>query len=579
MKRSIFLKVFATTLILLLLLALAFLLFSLRTIRSHYLRTLERDLENLGLLLQSSVLSFVEQGNLKELDHYLKMQGNQIKTRLTVIDLEGTVLGDSEEDPALMENHRFRPEVVEALLGRRGHAVRYSSTVKEDMLYVALPLKKGSSILGVIRASLFISDINELLASTRRDIARAVVLMTSFAFVLAFFFSRSLTRPIRELSSAARQVAAGNFKVKMSLRPRDEWKDVAASFNAMTEQLHLLLTSLENKKEELDGILTSMQEGLLVLERNGRIALANASASRIFGEEARPGKYYWEVISAASFGELIERVRETGQRMARELSLGERIFLGSATFLPSQDRLLVVLSDLTATQALARFKRELVLNVSHELRTPLTAIQGFAETLDEEVNFRQRASVEAILRNTERLKRIVDNLLLLAELEEPSTRLETETVDPVALAGNTIKIFEPKIRAKNLVLEFKAEPGLPTIVADPFLLEQLLINLVDNAVKYTDQGTIRVSLAREANGLILEVADTGIGMAGEELTRIFERFYVVDKSRSRKWGGSGLGLSIVKHIVNLHGGTIEVESQPGRGSLFRVRLPLAPPSI
>jgi two-component system phosphate regulon sensor histidine kinase PhoR len=223
---------------------------------------------------------------------------------------------------------------------------------------------------------------------------------------------------------------------------------------------------------------------------------------------------------------------------------------------------------------LERIKRDLVSSVSHELRTPLTSIKGFAETLEEEIDEKNRHYVEIIRRNTDRLINIVRDLLLLSQMEEAGVEIEMEEVDLKGLAENTVRIFDGQLKEKGLALFLEIEPDLPAISADPFKIEQLLINLLDNAIKYTDQGEVRLSLRRDDRKVVIEVRDTGIGMLKSKLSRIFERFYVVDKSRSRKTGGTGLGLSIVKHIVLLHGGEIAVESEPGKGSRFLVRLPL-----
>ncbi len=579
MKRSIFFKVFATYALLLLLFAALFLLISFRTIRSHYLQTLRHNLENLSQVLRPSVLSFLEEKKLTELDAFLKNQGKAIKTRLTVVDSEGVVLGDSEEDPAQMENHRFRPEILEALQGGTGYSIRFSRTVKEDMLYVAVPLQKDKAIIGALRSSLFISDVNQLLASLRRRILSTIGLVIFFALAGAYFFSRTITQPIRELAQASRQIAKGDFNVKMSHRFKDEWEDVAVSFNAITEEIKSLVASLRNKKEELDNILASMQEGLLVLDKEGKIVLSNPKARKIFRQDTLEVKFYWEIVRTASFAQLVENVKEKNEPGTTEIYLNDRTYLASASFLSSPERLLIVLSDITDRQNLAKMKKDLVLNVSHELRTPLTAIKGFAEALESEVKEENIAYVRRILRHTERLIRIVNDLLLLATLEEPNIPLDTEPVNLMALIETVFKMFEPKAKEKGLNLQVAAEPDLPPIEADPFRLEQMLINLIDNAVKYTEKGEVRVFLGRAEDRLVIEVCDTGIGIPEEHLPRIFERFYVVDKSRARKLGGTGLGLSIVKHIVLLHGGTIEVQSKPNEGTCFRVFLPFSRPKI
>jgi len=574
MKRSIFFKVFSSYVLLLFSLTALFLLFSFRTIKIHYLNTLARDLENLGHGLDVSVLSLLEENRLDELDAFLKRLGKEINTRLTVVDAEGVVLADSDEDPGKMENHRFRPEIYEALQGRRGRALRYSNTVKEEMLYVTLPIEKDAKIIGAVRASLFIKNISVLLSALRTEIGRAVAIILVLSLIVAFVFSRNLTQPIRDLAKAFRRVAGGDFNAKLGLRYRDEWRDVATSFNAMTEEIKMLFANLRNRKEELANILASMREGLLVLDKNGKIVSSNESAKKIIGQESLEGKFYWEVIRVTSFAELLDKVRKEKKDCVGEVTLGEKYFLSSASFLSSQEQVIMTLSDVTEMQNLARMKKDLVLSVSHELRTPLTAIKGYAETLAGEVEEKNRAHVLPILRNTDRLIRIVENLLVLSELEEKGIHLEREDVDLRMLVENTVNIFEPRAREKGLNLFFEAEGDLPSILGDSFRIEQMVINLVDNAVKYTDKGEVRISLRKRQNNLALEVADAGIGIPEESLARIFERFYVVDRSRSRKLGGAGLGLSIVKHIVDLHGGTIRVKSKTGQGSTFTVILPL-----
>jgi len=336
MKRSIFFKVFSSYVLLLFSLTALFLLFSFRTIKIHYLNTLARDLENLGHGLDVSVLSLLEENRLDELDAFLKRLGKEINTRLTVVDAEGVVLADSDEDPGKMENHRFRPEIYEALQGRRGRALRYSNTVKEEMLYVTLPIEKDAKIIGAVRASLFIKNISVLLSALRTEIGRAVAIILVLSLIVAFVFSRNLTQPIRDLAKAFRRVAGGDFNAKLGLRYRDEWRDVATSFNAMTEEIKMLFANLRNRKEELANILASMREGLLVLDKNGKIVSSNESAKKIIGQESLEGKFYWEVIRVTSFAELLDKVRKEKKDCVGEVTLGEKYFLSSASFLSSQ---------------------------------------------------------------------------------------------------------------------------------------------------------------------------------------------------------------------------------------------------
>jgi two-component system phosphate regulon sensor histidine kinase PhoR len=572
MKKSIFFKVFGGYVILLLLLAVVFLLFSFSTIKRHYMDTLAQELENVGRTLDVRIFDYLDRNRLPDLETFLQEHGKKIGARLTVIDPEGVVKADSELDPAAMEGHRFRPEISEALSGRVGRSLRYSSTLKAQMLYVALPLDRSGRVEGVLRLSLFVRDIDILLKAIRRDIGQAVGIIILLSIVGAFIFSRSLTHPMRQLIRASRQVAAGDFTARVRVRSSDEWKDLAVSFNSMTTEVKTLFDDLRKRKEELDNIMASMQEGLLVLDRTGKIRLANQSAKDLIGQEAVEGKYFWEVVRMTPFVELIRRVKEEKKTRIEEVLFGEKSILCRAAFLPAQDGVVVTLDDITEMQNLARIKKDFVLNVAHELRTPLTAIKGYAETLEDEAGDRGRQYVLTIIRHTDRLIRVVEDLISLATLEEKGVAFETEKIDLKEIAENVVKIFEPRAKEKNLDLRLEAA-DLPPVEGDAFRLEQMLVNLIDNAVKYTEKGSIRVGLKKEPGGVAIEVVDTGIGILEDDLGRVFERFYVVDKSRSRKAGGTGLGLSIVKHIVILHGGRIDLKSTPGVGSTFRVFLP------
>jgi len=577
MKRSMFLKVFGGIVGLLLLLAVVFLLFSFRTIKKHYVETLAHDLENVGRTLDVRIFEYLDRNRLPELETFLQEHGKKIGARLTVINPEGAVEADSEKNPAGMESHRFRPEISEALAGRVGHSLRYSSTLKAQMLYVALPLDRSGQVEGVLRLSLFVRDIDVLLKAIRKDIGRAVGIMIALSVIGAFLFSRSLTKPMRQLIRASQQVAAGDFTARVRVGSSDEWRDLATSFNAMTAEVKHLFGDLSKRKEELDNIVASMQEGLLVLDNAGKIMLANQSAKDLIDQEALEGKNFWEVVRMTPFVDLIRRVKAEKKSRAEEVLFGEKSILCQAAFLPAQEGVVVTLYDITEIQNVARIKKDFVLNVSHELRTPLTAIKGYAEALEDEGEARTRNYAETIIRHTDRMIRIVEDLISLATLEEKGLAYEPERVNLKEIAENVLRILEPKAKEKSLDLRLEAAGDLPPINGDPFRLEQMFVNLIDNAVKYTEKGSVWVRLEEAEAGVVVEVGDSGIGIPEDDQSRVFERFYVVDKSRSRKTGGTGLGLSIVKHIVLLHGGGIDLESSPGMGSRFRIYLPLGTP--
>jgi two-component system phosphate regulon sensor histidine kinase PhoR len=574
MKRSIFIKSFSGYLLIIIALTVLVSILSYKAIKDFHLDTLSRDLAHLGSSLRMRVFSFFEDERFDEMDAFVKEFGKSINTRITVVDREGVVLADSDEDPKSMVNHRFRPEIAAAFEGKVGESLRFSNTVKEDMLYVGLPMERNGEIRGVLRVSLYLKGINLFLSRLRSNIFRIVLLITALALVGALFFTYSLSRPIREMTLASRRIASGDFDTRVFLKSRDELRELAQSFNYMTEEIQNLFTELSRQKEELASIVSSIEEGLLALGQDGKIMLSNESFNRIVESERVEGKYYWEAVRKPEFIELIKKVQEKKKNYSEELLFDGKTYLCSAALLPSREEIVVTLHDITKIRELEKIKKDFVVNVSHELRTPLTAIKGYVETLEEEVDEKAGDYLEIIKKHTDRLILIVKDLLLLSELEEKESKLEPEKVDVGSLIENVLAIFEQPLKDKKLKIEIKVLNKIPSVKGDSFKLEQMFLNIIDNAVKYTKKGKITVSLKKENKDLSVEIEDTGIGIPEEHLPRIFERFYVVDKSRSRSLGGTGLGLSIVKHIALQHNGKVDVESTPGKGTKFTVWLPV-----
>jgi len=574
MNRSIFIKIFGGYLLIIITLTVLVSLLSYKAIKDFHLDTLSRDLTHLGSSLRIKVLSYLEDQRFGEMDSFVKEFGKDINTRITVVNKEGIVLADSDEDPKSMVNHRFRPEIASALDGEIGESLRFSNTVKEDMLYVGLPIEREGEIAGVLRVSLYLKDINLFLSRLRSTIFQIVLLITALAMAGALFFTFAFSRPIKELTLASKRIASGDFDTRVFLKSRDELRELATSFNFMTEKIQNLFTELSRQKEELASIIRSIEEGLLALGQDGKILLSNESFNRIIRSDSVEGKYYWEAVRKPEFIELIKKVQEEKKNYAEELLFDGKTYLCSAALLPSREEIVVTLHDITKIRELEKIKKDFVVNVSHELRTPLTAIKGYVETLEEEVNEKAGDYLKIIKKHTDRLILIVKDLLLLSELEEKETKLEPEKVDVRSLIENVLAIFEQQLKEKKLKTEIKVVNKIPLIKGDPFKLEQMFLNIIDNAVKYTKRGKITISLKKEDKDLAVEIEDTGIGIPDEHLSRVFERFYVVDKSRSRSLGGTGLGLSIVKHIALLHNGKVNVESAPGKGTKFKILLPV-----
>jgi len=577
MKKTLLFKVFSGYCIVTIILSALILAFSFPIIRHYHIETVAGSLKDLAMILSPQLTPMLIDGNSQRLDSIAKSLGREIHSRITVIAPDGKVLADSEKNPSVMDNHRTRTEVAQALEGTPGRFVRFSDTLKKEMLYVAIPIEKDKKVIGVIRLSQYLENIDNITNQIRLKIFQITFLIIGISLLAAFIFSRNLSKPLHELILAAQRVAKNDFNVKVFLKNKDELRDLAESFNFMVDQIKTLFAELYKQKEEWDSIILSLREGFLILDKDEKVVFFNESFKSMINTAPEKGRFYWEVIREPKLSELIREVRETKKDLMKEAEFNNRIFSCSATFLLSQKEIAIVFHDITDIKNLEKIKTDFVQNISHELRTPLTSIKGFIETLGETVkNAEQKRYIDIVKRNTDRLINIINDLLLLSELEEKNTEPEYEKVDLKVLIENSVKIFEQQLSEKGLNLAVAINPETPEIQGDAFKLEQMIINLLDNAIKYTDRGDISVSLGPHEKTVILTVQDTGVGIPGDQLPRIFERFYVVDKSRSKKLGGTGLGLSIVKHIVILHNGKIDVESTLGVGTKCIVTFPLDP---
>ncbi len=565
-------------LLIIVLLVPSLIFFASREIERHYLKTIETNLKHQAELTEELLENLLPYGETRQIDALAKRIGKRIETRITVIGLDGQVLGDSGNDPQKMENHLTRPEIQQALKEGMGKSIRYSTTLKEAMLYIALPTRKNGNITGVIRASFPLGQIRALIWDVNSKILYLTLILAIFVLLLSFLSAKSITKPVKEMALAAKKIAKGNFDTVLSIKTKDEIGELSFSLNQMAQELRRLFTTLTLEREGLQKILWAMVEGVVVLDSQKRIILANESFKEMFGFSSQSirGKPYWEILRNIDIERLIDKALSSGKTEASEIRYQNRVYLGNATLLSRAKgkEVLIVFHDITEIKQLERVKADFVANVSHELRTPLTAIRGFVETLEEETSEKQQHFLKIIKKHTDRLINLVSDLLLLSKIEERGKELEMEDVNLKEVIRDVLKIFENKLKGKNLKSELTAPDRLPLIKADSFLMEQLFINLIDNAVKYTKGGEVKVEIFPQNQKIEIRVSDTGIGIPEKHINRIFERFYVADKARSRQVGGTGLGLSIVKHIVLLHNGEISVDSKIGRGTTFTIILPV-----
>ncbi|MBN2621311.1 HAMP domain-containing protein [candidate division WOR-3 bacterium] len=573
MKTPLFLKIFLGLIAIVVLMTGLVLTFSFVIIRHHYIDTLGEQLRNYCTVLSDQAVTIIRMNDLDSLDRTVKMLGKQTNTRITIIAPDGAVLADSEKDPQTMENHGMRSEIKDALQGQEGRAIRYSRTVKQEMLYVAVPARSNKTVIAVIRSSIYLSSINALISQLMTRIIYISLGLIVISVIVALLFARSISHPIQDLIHASRRVAHGDFDVNILFKRNDELKELAVSFNHMVEQLKTLIKEQSREKEALNTIIASIREGILVLDAKGKVLLCNNSFLEIIEQDSVQGKFYWELIRRPDLNELVDSVRE-GQRASftTEIEIEQRTFICSAAYLSTAHQTVLTFHDITEIMEAAAMKKDLVLNVSHELRTPLTAIKGFIETMESADPGQYKRYIEIIKRHTDRLINIVEDLQTLSKLESRE-RLQIEEIDIHQIVRNVITMFKPAARHQKIKLLLKSKDPKILLKGDAFKLEQLFINLVDNALKYTEEGSITITTEQDDTRVLCKVIDTGIGIPLDQISRIFERFYVVDLSRSRKIGGTGLGLSIVKHIVQAHHGEITVESELDSGTTFTIKLP------
>lgn len=569
-------KIFIINLAVIVLLTGLIMYFTIQSTWSHYFDRVANDLKNTNITLVEMITPFVVTGSNDQLSEVVKKITDKTDIRITIIDTSGAVLSDSRYQSQKMDNHIDRPEVINALANGFGIDKRYSYTLSDEMLYVAMPITNGGEVIAVSRLSLFVKDINVLTRRIAIDILQIALVVVVIALISVLIFTRNTIRPLNNLAKAASAVSAGDFNVHVKAKGRDEIAVLTRNFNNMASRLKNLFEQVSTQKEEYHTLISSIREGLIVIDNEGKILLSNESFNKIFGNENVKNWNYRDLTSQSDFLSFIDDTIRTKIGQNREIDLNNHTFLCSSNVIGVNNQFVVVLHDITERKSLEKIKRDFVINVSHELKTPLTAIKGFVETLEDELEGEQENLHYLIIikRHTERLINIVRDLLILSELEKEETSLLLNKVDLRELISNVVMIFEQKLSEKSLKFEFDIESDFPILNVDVFRFEQVIVNMIDNAIKYTDEGKISIHAIAKDNQAIIRFSDTGVGISKEDQSRIFERFYIVDKSRSKRVGGTGLGLSIVKHIVLLHGGTINIESTKEKGTTFTISIPL-----
>ena len=513
--------------------------------------------------------------------------GARAHAQVTIIRRDGTVLGDSEvpaEALGELENHAARSEVREAL--SRGLGSRLGYNLTERMVFVAVPFQRGGEVEGVVRAAEPLSSVEAAVADLHKALFSGLLVALVVAIIVSIAAADRLSKAVRSLTQAAAKMASGHLEARVRASGHDELAELGRGLDLLAGNLSAAIGALQKERDLLGGIVNAMHEGLLVLDDQGRIAMVNpALRQMLLLGPGILGKYPLEVIRHADFQELLEESKRSAEPLPREIELvglKPRYLLVQAVRIHETGGLLLVFVDVTEIRRLERVRTDFVANVSHELRTPITAIRGYAETLRAGAlkdSAEAAGMVEIIFRQSERLSDMVEDLLELSRLEAKELKLSDEPVSLLDAATRAADAVRPRADARSIRLRIEIPAGVRAR-GDDRAIEQILMNLLDNAVKYTPTaGKVHVTAKAEGNQCLIQVRDSGIGIEAKHLPRLFERFYRIDKGRSRDMGGTGLGLSIVKHLAAALHGEVSVESQPGKGSTFTVVLPAVAPEL
>ncbi len=552
------------------------------------LAEIEERLRAWALLLQE-----VSRGRDVEGDHQLLERlahlSRDMTARITFITKDGRVVAESSRDPAELENHANRPEVMQAKREGFGKAIRHSTTVNQDMMYAALRTQLPQSEVAIIRVAMPLEGIQNKVAALQRWVWTAAGLTAFLTLALAFWLARRIAAPIRELTRGAEEIAGGGYGHRVYVEGSDEVGQLARTFNHMSERLAAQFAQLDEDRQQLRTVLSSMVEGVLAIDAEQRVLFANERAGQLleFPTRSAIGRRLWELVRQRPLQEIVRLAMADEASQSGELPLTgpglRRLFVHVAR-LPGQPSrgAVLVFHDNTELRRLERLRQEFVANVSHELKTPLAVIQACVETLiDSAVDDPKVRGqfLERIADQAARLHKLILDLLRLARVESETEAFTREELELETIVNECLEKHRTLAEGKKQRLELEPPPpSQPAAVAwaDEEAVRQILDNLVDNALKYTPaEGSVRVRWGREGDQVLFEIKDTGIGIAEADLPRVFERFYRVDKARSRELGGTGLGLAIVKHLAQAMQGSVRAASQVGQGSTFTVLLPAA----
>lgn len=582
-------RLFTTYLILILIGTLTTGIFSLKLIITNYETGIKDRLITSGNLINSSLEKIQEDG--EEFNYYKLSQdfAKQAEAAITFIDDTGQAVADSSDNSIIFVNQMDKPEVRGAVSGNIATSKRISNISKQNTLYIAMPPIELSGRKIVTRLAFPLADVSKLNELLLKSILTSIVIGIIFAISIGYWYVEKIASPIKRITAASKLISMGQLDKRVDISTKDEIEELANNFNNMASKLSKMITEINDNNVKLNAILTSMTDGILAIDNDNRIILLNPAIQRMLEIPSGDiiGKHLSEVLISSDLHDLISDTAENSKIQEIEFTSkdDERKIVKIYTNMIQDSRndlsqhigVLMVVQDVTEIRKLEKLRTEFVINASHELKTPLTSISGFIETLKlgaaNDKKYRDRF-LNIIEEETNRLGRLVNAMLTLSDIENAKNMLKNESIDVFNTVREVIYMFKPIAYKKKINLRMDVEQNLKISVYNKDWFKQIIINLVDNAIKYTpDNGQVKIIAYNKDDSIHIIIKDNGLGIPKEDIPRLFERFYRVDKTRSRKLGGVGLGLAIVKHIVMSYGGNIEVRSKKGKGSEFIIEIP------
>lgn len=564
-------------------------IFSGELMKSTYLNMKENQLEDdAKILLQTTNIEHLNlDQDAAEIQKTLDPLSDEIDARITVIDSQGDVVADTKKDPENLDNHMNRPEVADILeKGENvGISIRESDSLGYSMLYVAVPVKHQNKTDGVLRISISLESVDTAVAKLWGNLALIFGIALIIIAGISVFIARKITKPVREIIEVSTDLANHKYDSRIHGKVSGELQDLSISVNMLAESLETQMFEIKQNEQRLNAIVQNLVSGVMLINADKQVIMTNRTMYQILGETEITGKPFYEVIKSFALSQLIDATFETKTMQQKEIILyfpREMILDASVSPILAEDGeitgIILLLHDITQIRHLENVRSEFVTNVSHELKTPVTALKGFAETLLDGAMYNEallKKFLTIIKEESDRLHRLIMDILALSRIEQNPVTENVGTVDVDDVIDQSVRTIFELATEKNIQVSAPEKTIPPVIIeTNRDQLQQILINLLSNAINYTPvDGKVEVKLMERESEVIIEVTDNGIGIPAKDIDRVFERFYRVDKARSRHSGGTGLGLSIVKHLVENCGGRIEVESQEEVGSTFRVTLP------